>query len=107
MFIFLSPFLLSFADSFRSPEHQVSVKVFVAGVHVYQKISHEHAGGYIRCRYTPTCSRYAVAAVETHGIGKGVWLAVRRLSSCRSDVPMGTYDPVPPRQSVRTDQTAD
>ncbi|MBX3103020.1 MAG: membrane protein insertion efficiency factor YidD [Bacteroidetes bacterium] len=46
------------------------------------------------CRYTPTCSSYAVEAVRCHGWAKGGWLAVRRLSRCH---PWGSYgyDPVP------------
>ena len=35
-----------------------------------------------RCRYYPTCSRYALTAVERHGALKGSWLAARRLGRC-------------------------
>ena len=34
------------------------------------------------CRYTPTCSQYALEAIETHGSMKGLWLALKRVSSC-------------------------
>ncbi|WP_418896439.1 membrane protein insertion efficiency factor YidD [Stomatohabitans albus] len=46
------------------------------------------------CRFTPTCSAYAVEAVEIHGLWRGTWLAMKRLSRCR---PLGGYgfDPVP------------
>jgi len=46
------------------------------------------------CRYTPTCSQYAIEAIETHGAIKGCWLAIKRLSSCHP-WHAGGYDPVP------------
>ena len=47
------------------------------------------------CRYLPTCSQYAVDAVEQHGILGGGWLALRRLLRCHPWGGSG-YDPVPP-----------
>ena len=46
------------------------------------------------CRYTPTCSQYAIEAVGKYGPFKGGWLAIKRLLSCH---PWGGhgYDPVP------------
>ena len=45
-------------------------------------------------RFTPTCSQYAVEALQKHGVVKGLWLALRRLLRCH---PWGGhgYDPVP------------
>ena len=47
-----------------------------------------------RCRYTPTCSQYAVEALQKHGAYKGSMLALRRICRCH---PLGGsgYDPVP------------
>jgi putative membrane protein insertion efficiency factor len=46
------------------------------------------------CRFEPSCSRYAVEAIERHGVGRGGWLAAQRVGRCR---PLGDsgYDPVP------------
>ena len=49
------------------------------------------------CRYIPTCSQYALEALEKHGAAKGGWLAVRRVCRChpfhRGE--HNFYDPVP------------
>lgn len=49
------------------------------------------------CRYTPTCSHYAVEALQTHGLLKGGWLAAKRIASCNPWGGSG-YDPVPPKK---------
>lgn len=46
------------------------------------------------CRFTPTCSQYAVEAIRKHGPFKGFWLAVKRISRCHPWGGSG-YDPVP------------
>ncbi|MDD5264396.1 MAG: membrane protein insertion efficiency factor YidD [Candidatus Bipolaricaulis sp.] len=50
-----------------------------------------------RCRFYPTCSEYAIEAIETHGPFRGSWLALRRLLKCHPLHP-GGVDPVPPRR---------
>ena len=47
-----------------------------------------------RCRYYPSCSEYAVEAVEKYGVIKGGWLGVKRVCRCHPWHP-GGYDPVP------------
>jgi putative membrane protein insertion efficiency factor len=46
------------------------------------------------CRFTPTCSQYAIEAVNHHGAWRGLWLALRRLGRCHPGGPFG-FDPVP------------
>jgi hypothetical protein len=86
--------LLFGADAMRAPQNQVSVRLFALSVDGYHRFLHPITGRYVHCRYTPTCSRFAVEAVRKYGIGKGSWMSVRRIASCRSSVPMGTKDPV-------------
>jgi putative membrane protein insertion efficiency factor len=47
-----------------------------------------------KCRYTPTCSYYGLAAIKKYGPFKGGWLAIKRIASCH---PWGGhgYDPLP------------
>lgn len=66
-------------------------------VRLYQFLS---AGRPSPCRFDPSCSAYAIEAVETHGAIRGGWLAVRRLARCH---PWGGYgwDPVPAASTTK------
>ncbi len=49
------------------------------------------------CRFYPTCSQYAIEAVEEHGAFKGSYLAIRRILKCHP-LHKGGFDPVPPKK---------
>lgn len=51
-----------------------------------------------RCRFEPTCSRYAVHALQHHGLKHGCWLILKRLMRCQPFKKLGGdcgYDPIP------------
>lgn len=49
------------------------------------------------CRFTPSCSHYAIEAVERFGVARGGWLALKRIARCHPFGGRGP-DPVPPRE---------
>jgi putative membrane protein insertion efficiency factor len=53
-------------------------------------------GPMARCRFEPSCSAYALEALQVHGAARGAWLAAKRLCRCH---PWGSFgpDPVPPQ----------
>ena len=53
-----------------------------------------------KCRYYPTCSHYALEAIEVHGVFKGMLLAISRLMRCNIFFP-GGVDPVPPKKEKK------
>jgi putative membrane protein insertion efficiency factor len=50
------------------------------------------------CRFHPSCSQYAIDALTTHGVGRGSWLAVKRVGRCHP-WHEGGFDPVPSPKS--------
>lgn len=59
------------------------------------------------CRFTPSCSVYALEALHSHGPVKGVWLTIRRLSRCHPITWLGGssgFDPVPKRTPLLKDK---
>ena len=76
------------------------VMLFARGaIRIYQWFISPLLGAH--CRYWPSCSRYALEAVERHGVVHGGWLALKRIVRCN---PWGNwgYDPVPPLSSDKS-----
>lgn len=69
-------------------------------VRLYQYVISPFLG--TNCRYEPTCSAYAIEALETHGALRGTLLAARRISRCHPWGGSG-YDPVPGTDAPRDD----
>ena len=65
---------------------------FIALVRAYQVMISPYTPA--ACRYSPTCSHYAIEALENHGVLKGGRLALKRIFSCHPWGGSG-YDPVP------------
>ena len=65
-------------------------------IKLYQKIPTKwHAS----CRYYPTCSTYAIEAIETYGTIKGLYLAIKRILRCNPLASYG-YDPLPKKEKL-------
>lgn len=72
-------------------------KVFLYPIHFYRKVISPLKPP--TCRFAPTCSQYALEAIEEHGVTKGGWLATKRIAKCHPFHP-GGYDPVPKTNNI-------
>ena len=73
-----------------------SITIIIVGIiKLYQIVISPMMGP--SCRHYPTCSQYSIESVKTHGVIRGLYLALKRILRCR---PGGThgYDPVPKRE---------
>lgn len=65
---------------------------FIGLIKLYQLVISPMIGP--KCRFTPTCSSYAIVALQKHGMIKGIWLTVKRIGRCHPWGGSG-WDPVP------------
>jgi putative membrane protein insertion efficiency factor len=77
-----------------SPPRQPSARLLLAAIDGYQAALSPRLGALgVRCRFTPTCSRYAEGAIRRHGSAVGTARAAWRLLRCGPWTPAGTVDP--------------
>ena len=72
--------------------------IIAVPVRLYRLIGSPWVGR--NCRFQPTCSEYALVALERHGAIRGAWLTLRRIGRCRPRGGDG-YDPVPDKEATR------
>jgi len=83
-------------DARRPPASQWSTSITLGGIHLYQStLSPLYAKLGLKCRFTPTCSHYGEEAIRKYGIGRGSYLAAKRILRCGAWTPLGTIDTVP------------
>lgn len=86
--------LLLAVDLARPPRAQLSARALLGAIHLYQRtLSPQMPRLGVRCRFTPTCSRYAEAAIAEDGALVGSLRAADRLLRCGPWTPPGTVDP--------------
>ena len=69
-------------------------RVLIGLIKFYRKFISPIKGN-THCRFTPTCSMYAIEALEKYGVIKGTYLSVRRILKCHPFSKYSGYDPVP------------
>jgi uncharacterized protein len=80
-------------DFLLPPRHQLSARLLVGGIDLYQAtVSPLLGSAGLRCRFQPTCSHYGEAAIRKYGTVKGTWKTVWRIARCGPWTPMGTVD---------------
>lgn len=81
-------------DLGRAPKSQISARVLIAGIDVYQAtLSKLMPVAGVQCRFQPTCSHYAEGSIRKYGALKGTRRAAWRLLRCAPWTEQGTIDP--------------
>lgn len=82
------------ADLWRPPERQLTARALVAGIGAYQRWGSPALGrAGVRCRFLPSCSRYAEISIRRRGALAGTAAAIVRVARCGPWTEAGTVDP--------------
>lgn len=80
-------------DQLQEPRRQVSTRLLVGSIHLYQATISPHLSGLgVQCRFEPTCSHYGEGAILKYGAVVGSFRAVARIARCGPWTPLGTVD---------------
>lgn len=81
-------------DLAQAPERQLTARALLGAIHLYQDtLSPKLPALGVRCRFQPTCSRYAEGAIREDGALLGTLRAAARIGRCGPWTPAGTVDP--------------
>ena len=72
--------------------------IFIFIIKIYQKTISPYLGS--RCRFYPSCSNYCIEALEQHGMVRGLWYGIKRISTCHP-LHRGGFDPVPKKGTCK------
>jgi len=102
MLVLLALLLPAAVDATREPRRQLGTRLALWGLRVYHiAVSPELRLLGVRCRFRPSCSRYARDVVAEWGLARGLPIVVRRLLRCGPWTAVGTLDPPPRRGTSR------
>ena len=75
------------------------IKIISFPIHIYRLFISPLTGK--NCRFEPTCSEYALAALKTHGVLRGSYLSIKRILKCHPFSRYSGYDPVPNKKQTK------
>ena len=75
------------------------IKILSMPIHIYRLFVSPLTGK--NCRFEPTCSEYALAALKTHGVFYGSYLSIKRILKCLPFSRYSGYDPVPNKKQSK------
>jgi len=85
--------ILLLLDMSRMPKKQVSAKILLFMIRQYQRLISPRIGGFVHCKFEPTCSHYSYISIERYGAFWGSVRAMERLSRCSPWSDSQGYDP--------------